>query len=201
MAERVEERRDAARTSSGPEAKIVSSPCAAGSLLPETGASTSVMSGRSCSTSAATRSMPATPIVLICTQIDPGASAASIPSSRAVAMTASASGTMVTTIAARRAASAALAATSAPCSARSRVASGARSQTTVGIPARNALPAIPCPIVPTPITATGSRASVIGCSRLAVGRPRPTASPVPSCGTHRDATSRERVTGAVDLHP
>ena len=35
------------RASSGPDAKIVSWPCSAGSLLPDTGASSSVMSGRS----------------------------------------------------------------------------------------------------------------------------------------------------------
>src|SRR5436190_2345272 len=138
------------RASSGPEAKIVSWPCSAGTLLPETGASRSVTSGRSASTMAATRSIPSTPIVLICTQIVPGASAASMPWSRAIEMTASASVTIVTTISARRAASAAVSATSAPSSARSRVARGSRFQTIVGMPARSALVAIPCPIAPIP---------------------------------------------------
>ena len=123
LTERVEERSDTRATSSGPDAKIVSLPCAAGSLLPDTGASRSVTSGRWSSTRAATRSIPATPIVLICAQIAPGASAASMPWSRAIEMTASASVTMVMTIAALRAASAAVSATSAPSSARSRVAS------------------------------------------------------------------------------
>src|SRR6266498_3763141 len=59
------------RASWGPDAKIVSWPCSAGSLLPDTGASRSVTSGRSTCTMAATRSVPATPIVLICTQIAP----------------------------------------------------------------------------------------------------------------------------------
>jgi hypothetical protein len=92
---------------------------------------------------AATRSIPATPMVLICTQIAPGASAASMPWSRAIEMTASVSVTIVTTTAARRAASAAVSATSAPSPARSRVAAGARFQTIVGMPARKALVAIP----------------------------------------------------------
>jgi len=39
----------------------------------------------------------------------------------------------------------------------------------VGIPARNALAAIPCPIVPTPITATGSLGLVIDRSCLDAG--------------------------------
>ena len=51
--------------------------------------------------SAATRSMPATPIVLICAQIEPGVSACSMPSSWAVVTTASVSETIVTTIVAR----------------------------------------------------------------------------------------------------
>ena len=85
-----------ARASSGPDAKIVSWPCSAGSLLPDTGASRSITSGRSTPTMAATRSIPATPIVLIWTQIAPGARAASIPWSRAIEMTASASVTIVT---------------------------------------------------------------------------------------------------------
>jgi len=82
-------------------------------------------------------------MVLICTQIAPGASAASMPWPRAIGMTASVSVTIVTTIAARRAASAAVSATSAPSSARSRVAAGRRFQTIVEMPARNALVAIP----------------------------------------------------------
>jgi hypothetical protein len=64
--------------------------------------------------------------------------------------------TIVTTMAARRAASAALSATTAPSWAKSRVASGLRSQTIVGMPARKALVAIPCPIDPMPRTATCS---------------------------------------------
>ncbi len=55
-----------------------------------------------------------------------------------------------------RAASAAVPATSAPSSARSRHASGSRFQTIVGIPARRALVAMPWPIAPMPRTATGS---------------------------------------------
>jgi len=65
-----------------------------------------------------------------------------MPRSRAIEITASASVTIVTTIAARRAASAAVSATSAPSPARSRVVSGTRFQTIVGMPARNALVAI-----------------------------------------------------------
>jgi hypothetical protein len=53
-------------------------------------------------------------------------------------------------ISARRAASAAVSATSAPSSARSRVASRSRFQTIVGMPARKALVAIPWPIEPMP---------------------------------------------------
>jgi hypothetical protein len=67
------------RACSGPEAKIVSWPRSAGALLPDTGASSRVTSGRSAATMAATRSMPATPMVLICAQTAPGASAASMP--------------------------------------------------------------------------------------------------------------------------
>ena len=95
-------------------------------------------------------------MVLICTQIAFGASAASMPCSRAIETTASALVTIVTTIAARRAASAAVWATSAPSPARSRVAPGSRFQTIVGMPARNALVAIPWPIAPMPSTATCS---------------------------------------------
>ena len=144
---------------------MISWPWAAGSLLPETGASTTITSGRSRSTMAMTSLIPARPIVAIWTQIAPGARAVSIPWSRATEMTASASGTIVTTIPARRAASAALSATSAPRSARSRVASGWRSQTIVGMPARTALAAIPWPIVPMPRTATGSPVAAIGPPR------------------------------------
>jgi len=125
-------------------------------LLPDTGASSSVTSGRPAAAMAATRSMPATPMVLICTQTAPGASAASMPWPRAIETTASVSVTIVTTTAACRAASAALAATSAPSPARSWVACGRRFQTIVGMPARNALVAIPWPVAPTPSTATGS---------------------------------------------
>jgi hypothetical protein len=82
--------------------------------------------------------------VLVCTQIALGARAASMPWSRAIEMTASVSVTIVKTIAARRAAAAAVSATSAPSPARSRVASGSRFQTIVGMPARRALVAIPC---------------------------------------------------------
>ena len=103
LAERVEERGHPARASSGPDAKMVSWPCSAGSLLPETGASRSITSGRPlprgprrdrcrrrrwCSSAPRSRR---------------GASAASMPWSRAMDMTASASVTIVTTIAARRA--------------------------------------------------------------------------------------------------
>jgi hypothetical protein len=140
------------RAASGPEAKIVNWPCSAGCLLPDTGASSSRTSGRSSRTIAATRSVPATPMVLICAQIPP-ASAASMPWSRAMDMTVSASVTIVTTTPARPAASAAVAATSAPSPARSWAAAGLRSQTIVGIPARNALIAIPWPIAPMPSTA------------------------------------------------
>ena len=105
---------------------------------------------------AATRSVPSTPMVLIWAQTAPGAMAASTPWSRAIEMTASALVTIVTTTAARRAASAAVPATSAPSSARSRVASSVRFQTIVGMPARKALTAIPWPIAPMPSTATGS---------------------------------------------
>jgi len=94
--------------------------------------------------------------VLIWAQIAPGASAASRPWSRAIETTASVFVTIVTTIEARRAASATVSTTSAPSCARSRAASAVRFQTIVGIPARNALVAIPCPIAPIPRTATGS---------------------------------------------
>src|SRR6266568_1253315 len=102
-----------ARASPGPDAKIVSWPRSAGSLLPDTGASRKITSGRSLPTMAATRSVPATPIVLIWAQIAPGARAASMPWSRATEMTASASVTIVTTTAARRAAPAAVPASTA----------------------------------------------------------------------------------------
>jgi hypothetical protein len=106
-------------------------------------------------------------MVLICTQTAPGANAASIPCSPAIDSTASVSVIMVTTTEARRAASAGLSATSAPCSARSRVAAGSRFHTIVGIPARNALVAIPWPIAPIPNTATGScRVALIAASLL-----------------------------------
>jgi hypothetical protein len=60
------------------------------------------------------------------------------------------------TIAARRAASAAVSATSPPRAARSRDAAGLRFQTIVLMPARKALVAIPWPMAPMPRTATGS---------------------------------------------
>ena len=84
-----------------------------------------------------------------------------MPWSPAIETTASASVTIVTTIGARRAPSAALSATSAPSSARSRVVSGLRFQTMVGMPARKTLMAIPWPIVPMPSTATGSCVGVM----------------------------------------
>src|SRR3954454_6471210 len=81
-------------------------------------------------------------------------------------MTASVFVTIVTTIAARRAASAAVSATSAPRSLRSRVASGVRFHTIVGMPARNALIAMPCPIAPMPSTATGACVPAMGLCLL-----------------------------------
>jgi len=56
-----------------------------------------------------------------------------------------------------------------------------RFQTIVGIPARNALVAIPCPIAPIPRTATGSWAAAIGVPLLPDGRA------AAACGEHRAA--------------
>src|SRR5205823_7679921 len=108
----------------------------------------------------------AMPSVLICAQMAPGASASSMPCSVASDNTASASVTMVMTIPARAAASAAVSATSAPRSARSRVEAAVRFQTVVGMPARNALFAIPWPIVPVPRTATVSSWGAMGIPLL-----------------------------------
>ena len=63
---------------------------------------------------------------------------------------------MVTTMAAARAASAAVGATVAPNLARSRAASWLRFQTNVGIPDRSAEVAMPWPMAPMPRIAIGS---------------------------------------------
>ena len=83
------------------------------------------------------RSIPATPMVPICAQIAPGASAASMPWSGAIEMTASVSVTIVTTTGARPRRRRRISATSAPSSARSWVAADQRFQTIVGMPALN----------------------------------------------------------------
>ena len=113
-------------------------------------------------------SIPRVPIVLICAQTASGARAASMPWSRAIERTASVSVTIVTTMEARRAASAGVRAVSAPSSTRSRVDSGVRFQTIVGIPDRKALIAIPWPIAPMPRIATGSELRAIGSPLVAV---------------------------------
>jgi YD repeat-containing protein len=98
---------------------------------------------------------------------DPTTLAAIAQTFNAGGQLATASGTIVTTMPAWRTASAAVAATSAPCSARSRVRSGWRSQTVAGRPARRALSAIPWPMVPIPRNAIGSPVSAIAHLSLA----------------------------------
>ena len=140
-------------------------PRAAGSLLPETGASSSVTSGRSSATRAATRSIPATPIVLICTQIAPGGER------RQHALVARDRHHCVG-VGHHRDDDRAPAAPHPPRWRRPlhRVRQGlgslpARGSTrSSGCPARSALVAIPWPIVPVPSTAIGSCVSAISSS-------------------------------------
>ena len=116
-----------------------------------------------------------------------------MPWSRAIEMTASMSVTMVTTIAARWAASAAVSATSAPRLARSRVGAGLRFQTIVRMPARNALVAIPWPMAPMPSTATGSCVDSIAPPAGCLGGldSPPDSRPAPGGSRRRVATDRD----------
>ena len=156
LTERVEKWASRGRASSGPDAKIVSSPCSAGPLLPDTGASMRITSGRSAPPSRRRAQIPATPIVLICAQIAPGASAASMPWSRAMDMNGIGIGHHRDDdrrlVVPRRPAS-----RLPPRQGRRGLGSRrVRFQTIVGIPARKAHAAIPWPIVPMPRKATGS---------------------------------------------
>src|SRR4051794_6398606 len=135
------------RASRGPEARTTRSPCSAGCLVPETGASTNA-TPRS-SAIAASRSLPAIPTVLICSQTASSPSESSV--CPATSATTSPSGSIVSIASAPATASAGVSATSRPvCSARSWF----RFQTRTAIPASATLRAIGAPIVPVPSTAT-----------------------------------------------
>ena len=106
------------RAASVPDAKIVSRPCSAGTLLPETGTSMNEMSGRRSFTIESISSVASTPIVLICAHTAPDGKAPNMPRSRAIDMTALASVTMVMQTSTVWTAAAGVDATSAPRSAK-----------------------------------------------------------------------------------
>ena len=145
---------------SGPEARTSSWPCSAGPLLPETGASTNVTSGRATASRSRKSRVAWTPIVPICAHTLPSANAATTPPSKMTDSTAAAVGSMVITTSASRTASGADAAAPAPAPARAATAPGDPSQTRVSRPATARFLAIADPMMPAPITATTVRAAL-----------------------------------------
>src|SRR3984885_316901 len=115
----------------GPDARMSSWPASAGPLLPDTGASTNVTSGRTRPSRAASPAVALTPIVPICAHAAPGANGGGAPAN-ITDSTMSASGSMVITTWASLIASGAEAATTAPAPASGAVAAAGRSHTVVG---------------------------------------------------------------------
>ncbi len=133
-----------------------SCPASAGPLLPDTGASTNMTSGRTRLSRAASPVVAVTPMVPICDHTAPGANGGR-PSANITDSTASASGSMVITTRAARIASGTEAAATAPAAASGAVASADRSHTVVGSPAASRLRAMAEPMMPVPSTATPAR--------------------------------------------
>ena len=152
----------------GPPTSTVSVPCSAGAFVPSTGASRKATSWRAAS--AASRSVPSSPTVEVCTHTASGAMAGSAPS--ITWATESASNSIVTTTSAPATASATSVAIRAPASASGRARSGLRFQTVTSSPAPMRLRAMPAPMMPVPSTVTvfvtrSSAASSTGPSRPA----------------------------------
>ena len=129
-------------------------PASAGPLLPDTGASTNMTSGRSSPSRLPISVVSARPIVPICAHTAPAGSASATPLSKITEVTTSAVGSIVITTCASWTASAGDAATSAPASDSGAVAVDERSQTVVRSPAETRLRAIAEPMMPVPSTAT-----------------------------------------------
>ena len=138
-----------ARRSSAPEASTTSAPSSAGLRVPSTGAST--YATPSSSARATSRSVPATPTVLCCSQTVSAPSAG--PASVIALATLSTSYSMVSTMSAPSTASRIEPATVATSASGSALAA-VRFQTRTGSPAAAMLRAIPAPMVPVPRTAT-----------------------------------------------
>src|SRR6202453_3347552 len=149
----------------GPDARMSSWPASAGPLLPDTGASTNVTSGRTRPSRAASPAVALTPIVPICTHTAPGANGGG-PPANITDSTTSASGSMVITTWASLIASDAEAAATAPAAASGAVAAADRSHTVVGSPAVTRLRAMAEPMMPVPSTAAPARS--VGASGYVV---------------------------------
>src|ERR1700684_4485215 len=113
-----------ASASRGPDARMSSWPASAGPLLPDTGASTNVTSGRTRPSRAASPAVALTPSVPIGTHTAPGANGGG-PPANITDSTTSASGSMVITTWASLIASDAEAATTAPAAASGAVTAAA----------------------------------------------------------------------------
>jgi hypothetical protein len=142
-----------------PDATMSSWPASAGPLLPDTGASTNVTSGRTRPSRLASPVVAVTPMVPICAHTAPGANGGR-PSANSADSTTSASGSMVITTRASRIASGTEAAGTAPTAASGVVASVDRSHTVVDSPAATRLRAMAEPMMPVPSTATLARSGV-----------------------------------------
>ena len=158
----------AASAAAGPDAKMSSWPASAGPLLPDTGASTNITSGRSCRSVSSNPVVAESPIVPICAHTAPGANAAARPCGNITMSTASAVGSMVITTRASLVASRAEAATRAPAAASGAVASGDLSHTVVRRPAATKLRAIADPMMPVPSTVTAVPGSGAASGRLVI---------------------------------
>jgi hypothetical protein len=140
--------------SAGPEARISSLAASAGPFVPETGASTNSTSGRILCTCIARLSVATTPIVPICAQTAPWASASRTPPSSMTELTMSAVGSIVMTTFASRTESGAEVTVCTPASARREAADVDLSHAIVRNPDLTRFRAIAPPMMPVPITAT-----------------------------------------------
>jgi hypothetical protein len=147
---------------SGPATMTSSSPFSAGSFVPDTGASTRVTPVSSASSAA--RSVAATPIVLICTQIAFSLMPFRAPSGPVIAdSTASQSASMVRTTSELAADAAGVLATVAPSLASDSAFSRVRFQTLTLRPASSRSCAMALPMIPVPSTATFMGSLVPAC--------------------------------------
>src|SRR5215469_318272 len=145
----------------GPEARIRSWPASAGPLVPETGASTNITSGRTLLTCSARLSVAVTPIVPICAHAAPWLNASTTWPSTITVVTTSAVGSIVMTTSASRTASVGEGAASAPAAARAAATGADLSHTAVRNPALRRFRAIAEPMMPVPSTATEVPASLV----------------------------------------